>query len=538
MMRTLAVRPRARLGLANLRWLAGTLALLAAWELLAVLLLAKRHEVPTIQAVAAQIWRDHFYGPDLAVTLWEALRGYLIGNGLAVLLGVLCLLVRPLERILLRFAVATYCIPTIAVGPLLAILFSLDTTKVVMSALSVFFVSLVGILTGLHDAPPSALDVVHANGGGRWAALVKVRVRAAVPSAFSGLAIAGPAAVLGAIIGEFLGGTSGLGVVMVNSEASLEVARTWGVAIIATAVSGIVFAVTLWIGRVLAPGFAGSEVGRQREARSRLAPPASWSRPARIAAAVGARIGSIMLTLVIILAVWAAIVKGFHLDPYFAKTPLAVWTSLTSPLTGPTERSELWSGFGVTLRDAAIGYLLGTAAAVILAGAFILWPIVQAAFMPIVVVLRAVPLVAMTPLLALVFGTGIGVVAAVAGIVAFVPSVVIVYEGLRSPPPTTLDLLHAYGASSPAVLWRLRLPYALPALFAAAKIAVPGAALGAALAEWLVASDGLGRDMALAVTESNFQILWAATALVTALSAVAYNLLSASEQGARARLGR
>ena len=537
MMRPLPLRRGSGPRVARTRSVVGMLALLATWELLAVLLLAHRHEVPTIQAVARQIWRDQFYGPDLAVTLWEALRGYVIGNGLAAALGALCLLVRPLERVLLRFAVATYCVPTIAVGPLLAILFSLDTTKVVMSALSVFFVSLVGILTGLHDAPRSALDVVHANGGGRWNALIKVRVRAAVPSAFSGLAIAGPAAVLGAIIGEFLGGTSGLGVVMVNSEASLEVARTWGVAIVATAVSGIVFMATLWVGRLLAPGFVGSEGGQRVEAGRRVLIPARWPRAARIGAAIGARMASMVVTLVAIVGVWALIVKGFGLNPYFAKTPSAVLSSLTSPLTGASERGELWSGVGVTLRDATLGYALGTAAAVTLAGAFVLWPFVQSAFMPIVVVLRAVPLVAMTPLLALVFGTGIWVVAAVAGIVTFVPSVVIIFEGLRSPPPASLDVFRAYGASSQTTLRRLRLPYALPALFAGAKIAVPGAVLGAVLAEWLVASDGLGRDMALAITESNFQILWAATAIVTALSAIGYNLLSSSEQAARARLG-
>jgi len=516
----------------------GTAALLVAWELLAVLWLAKRHEVPTISSVVTTIWHDHFYSLDLGVTLWEALRGYLIGNGLAVVLGALALLVRPIERVLLRFAVATYCIPTIAVGPLLAILFSLDTTKVVMSALSVFFVTLVGVLTGLHDAPLSSLDLVHATGGGRWAALIKVRMRAAVPSAFSGLAIAGPAAILGAIIGEFLGGTDGLGVVMVNSEASLEVARTWGVAIVATAVSGVIFGGTLWMGRALAPGYFGGEMGRADEQRRRFVAPGNWPWPARLVVATVSRMGSIVVTLLAIVAVWAAMVKGFALNPYFAKTPSAVWSSLTSTVTGPTNRSELWSGFTITLRDAAIGYLIGTVAAILLAAGFVLWSFVQYTFMPIVVVLRAVPLVAMTPLLALVFGTGVGVVAAVAGIVAFVPSVVIVYEGLRSPPPTTLDLLHAYGASSRVTMWRLRLPYAFPSLFAAAKIAVPGSVLGAVLAEWLVASNGLGRDMALAITQSNFQILWAATAIVTALSAVAYNVLSATEYGARARLGR
>jgi ABC-type nitrate/sulfonate/bicarbonate transport system permease component len=83
--------------------------------------------------------------------------------------------------------------------------------------------------------------------------LVKVRLQASLPSLFGSLRIAAPAAVLGAIIGEYLGGDSGLGVAMINAEQSLNIARTWGIALVATALAGTCYAVVAAIGRYVTP---------------------------------------------------------------------------------------------------------------------------------------------------------------------------------------------------------------------------------------------------------------------------------------------
>lgn len=101
------------------------------------------------------------------------------------------------------------------------------------------------------------------------------------------------------------------------------------------------------------------------------------------------------------------------------------------------------------------------------------------------VALRSVPLIAMTPLLALVFGNGTLLIATVAGTVVLVPTVVTVTAGLANVPTPAVNLLHAYGARPRATLLKLRLPFAIPALFASARVAMPGAIVGAVLAEWL-----------------------------------------------------
>jgi ABC-type nitrate/sulfonate/bicarbonate transport system permease component len=109
------------------------------------------------------------------------------------------------------------------------------------------------MLVGLKSADATSLDVIHAYGGGMVHKLTKVRLRSSLPSLFAALRIAAPAAVLGAIIGEFIGGNTGLGVAMINSQQSLDIPRTWGIALVATGTAGLAYGVTSLVGRLVTP---------------------------------------------------------------------------------------------------------------------------------------------------------------------------------------------------------------------------------------------------------------------------------------------
>ena len=233
---------------------AGPAALLVLWELLALTVFAGKHAVPTPIGVVRQMWTDRsLYGPNMVTTLREATLGYLWGNGLALALAMLVALVPVLERTLLRVAIASYCMPVIAIGPILQVVFNGDAPKAALAALSVFFTTLVAALLGLRAADQLSLDAVRAFGGRRWAALVKVRLRAALPAMFAGLRIAAPAALLGAIIGEYLGGESGLGVAMINSDQALDVNRTWGIALVVTLLALVGYIATELVARWVTP---------------------------------------------------------------------------------------------------------------------------------------------------------------------------------------------------------------------------------------------------------------------------------------------
>lgn len=233
--------------------------LLVAWEVVA--LTAAKHSgvVPTPVAIVRQMWRDRsLYPPNLHSTLVEAGEGWLVGNGLAIVLGFVTVQLPLLEKALLRVGIATYALPIIAVAPILQVSLAGNQPKVALAALAVFFTTLISTILGLRSADRTMLDVVHAYGGGRLDELRKVRAKAALPSVFTGLKIAAPAAVLGAIVGEWMGGQSGLGIAMVASEQSLQVARTWGLAIVSAGVGGLAYALTSLVAVLVLPWAAES----------------------------------------------------------------------------------------------------------------------------------------------------------------------------------------------------------------------------------------------------------------------------------------
>lgn len=230
----------------------GTLVAVAGWWFLAASVFPE--VLPTPPAVASKLVEERdLLWRNTRTTLHEAALGWLWGNGAALALAALVAFVPWLERIVLRAAVVVYCLPVLAIGPVLEVMLRGENPKIALSALSVFFVTLVGALVGLRSADPTCLDVVTAAGGGRWQHLLRVRLRAAVPSLFAGLQIAAPAAVLGAMLGEYLGGSRGLGILMIGAQQSLELERTWAIAAVATALAGGGYALTGLVGRQLAP---------------------------------------------------------------------------------------------------------------------------------------------------------------------------------------------------------------------------------------------------------------------------------------------
>ena len=109
------------------------------------------------------------------------------------------------------------------------------------------------MIVGLRSADRTSLDVVRAYGGSSLTQMRRVRIKASLPSLFAALRIAAPAAVLGAIIGEYMGSDSGLGVSMINSQQALQIERTWAIAITATALAGIAYGITALVARLLHP---------------------------------------------------------------------------------------------------------------------------------------------------------------------------------------------------------------------------------------------------------------------------------------------
>jgi ABC-type nitrate/sulfonate/bicarbonate transport system permease component len=501
--------------------LLGGVAVLVLWQLLAVTVLAASRVVPPPTDVVSQLWLDRAsYPANVMATLRVALVGYAVGNLMAIALGVLCELVPVVEGPVLRLAIACFNIPLVAIAPILIVVLPDDGPKIALAALSVFFTTLIATGLGLRAADATSLDVVRAAGGDVWTSLRKVKAWAALPSILGGLRVAAPAALLGAIIGEYLGTQQGLGAAMIQAQSSFAVARTWGIALVVAALAGMLYLAATALALVLTPWAGHVEIGLGR-APDRPAPKGP-SRLARSAAFLAASVG-------LLIVVWYGLIRVFDLNPFFAKDPDDVFRYLAIGPDAAEHRQFLVDALGRTVRDAAGGYLVGTLAATAAAIAVVLSRGIEQAVMPVAVTLRSVPLVAMTPLIALIFGRGYLGVTAVVSIVVFFPTLVNVAVGLRAAPALACDLVRASGGTPLMVMRKVRLPYALPAFFASARIAAPAAIGGATLAEWLATGAGLGNVLVVSYSASDFNTLWSGAALIVAVSVALYGLVGAIE---------
>ena len=191
----------------------------------------------------------------------------------------------------------------------------------------------------------------------------------------------------------------------------------------------------------------------------------------------------------------------------------------------------------MTLGDAAIGFVTGLAVASVIAAMFVIIKPFEFAFMPIAMLLRSVPLVAMAPVLLLIFGQGKLGVATIGAIVVLFPALVNIVLGLRSASPLALDLIKVNGGSDLKTLIMVRVPSALPALFASVRISVPGAIVGAMLAEWLSGFTGLGGILNAYKGRGNFSGVWAIVVVSVVTSIVGYAIAAVVEAAALAAWG-
>ncbi|HKY15685.1 MAG TPA: ABC transporter permease subunit [Microthrixaceae bacterium] len=239
----------------------------------------------------------------------------------------------------------------------------------------------------------------------------------------------------------------------------------------------------------------------------------------------------------VILAAWSLFLAVFDVDHFVGRTPADVWDYLVGAPDAAAHRSDLATAAGITLRDALVGLVCGMAIAVLVAAACQLRPVLDGAVTPLAVAVQAVPLVALTPLIAVTFGRGLLTTTIVTGIVAFFPTLVNVNLGLRSTPRAALDVLAAAGASRTTTLRLARLPATVPALTTSLRIAAPLSLVGALLAEWLVTDEGLGHVMLTSSVTFEFDQLWAAAAVATLIALILYAVSTTIDAWARRRYG-
>ncbi len=177
----------------------------------------------------------------VGATAVEALTGLLAGVLVAVVAAALGLVAPWLRPGMSHLAVLLSTVPLIALGPVLVTTVGNERTPMVIAALGAGFVVFVAMSSAFSRPPTSLDDVFQVFGASRRHVLARLRAPAAVPAFFDGLALAAPAALLGAVVGEWFGAPRGIGVLLVTSMQNYEIPQLWAAALCLSVVSLIAF---------------------------------------------------------------------------------------------------------------------------------------------------------------------------------------------------------------------------------------------------------------------------------------------------------
>ena len=199
--------------------------LLAIWQAVVWLTGAPRYILPAPWEVGLAIvenWQRlaHHAG----ITLTEILLGLLLGSLLGVASALSLAAFRPARRWLLPVLVTSQAIPVFALAPILVLWLGYGmTSKVAMAALIIYFPVTAAFYDGLRRSEPGWLDLAQTMGAGRYATLRHIRIPAALPALTSGLRVATAVAPIGAVVGEWVGASAGLGFLMDNANDRMQI---------------------------------------------------------------------------------------------------------------------------------------------------------------------------------------------------------------------------------------------------------------------------------------------------------------------------
>jgi putative hydroxymethylpyrimidine transport system permease protein len=180
--------------------------------------------LPAPPRVAVALWENRaLLAAATLTTLTETLLGLLIGTALGAIAALVMAFSPVLRRWLLPVLLLSQAVPVFALAPLLVLWLGFGiASKVAVAVLVIFFPVMSATYDGLRQVPGDWLDLAHTMNATRRRVLLHVRLPAALPSAASGLRVAAALAPIGAVIGEWVGASSGLGYVMLNANARVR----------------------------------------------------------------------------------------------------------------------------------------------------------------------------------------------------------------------------------------------------------------------------------------------------------------------------
>ncbi|MDW7673525.1 MAG: ABC transporter permease [Bacillota bacterium] len=216
--------------------------------------------------------------------------------------------------------------------------------------------------------------------------------------------------------------------------------------------------------------------------------------------------------LVLLIILWEAAINLMQVPDYKLPAPSSILTALINNFPLLLQHSK------TTLYEAAIGLVVAIIIALFLAIVVDSFNFLKRIIYPLLVISQSVPIIALAPIILILFGLGILPKILIVALVCFFPLALNLIEGLENVNREQIDLLKIMKADSWTIFKMVQLPSVLPYFFAGLKISATYSVMGAIIGEWLGASSGLGIYMTRAMHSFKYANLFSAIIIVVLLS--------------------
>ncbi|SON56805.1 putative aliphatic sulfonates transport permease protein SsuC [Hartmannibacter diazotrophicus] len=224
--------------------------------------------------------------------------------------------------------------------------------------------------------------------------------------------------------------------------------------------------------------------------------------------------------LAALLLVWEGSVRLFDIPTFVLPGPFAILGTMV------LKSGSLLPQLAITLGEALGGFGIGSVIGLAFAIVLVLAPPLERALLPIVVMLNSVPSVAFVPLALIWFGLGVSSKIALAALAVSFAVLLNALQGLKKPEAESINLMRSFGAGPLGILWRLRLPAAMPAIVTGLRVGLARSTIAVIVAEMMGAYAGIGQVIYQSTAQIDYLAVWAAVFLSSLGSLALYGVLT------------
>jgi NitT/TauT family transport system permease protein len=225
--------------------------LLVLWEAGVAIFHVRPFIAPAPSAVAALLVKKiGLLLQNLAPTAVEAVSGFVLGNLAAIVIATVFVYRRTVEEAFFPIAVMVHTIPVMAYAPILVLLLGNGIeAKIAIAAMICFFPTLVNMTRGLRSVTPQQMELMRILSASPREVFFTLRLKNALPYLFSALKIAAATSVIGAIVGEWIGATTGIGALIIQATYNFDSPLLYATIVVGSAFSALFFAIVSWAER-------------------------------------------------------------------------------------------------------------------------------------------------------------------------------------------------------------------------------------------------------------------------------------------------